>query len=82
MINAQIFVKVGIEGVKEKKCRIFCELGFVKKCPWQLLFTKTNILKHQNCANKYMKIDFSKVIFRDESPVIFDGPDGFICAYG
>ena len=33
------------------------------------LFTKANILKCQNWAKKYMKIDFSKVIFMEESQV-------------
>ena len=49
----------------------------VKKWPWQLPHTKANILKSQNWAKKYIKIDFSKVIFMDKSRVTFDGHDGW-----
>ncbi len=44
MTIADIFEKAGIEGVKDKRYRIFCELGFVRKSR-QLPFTKANIFK-------------------------------------
>ena len=34
-----------------------------------------NILKHENWTKKYMKINFSKVIFRNKSQVTFDELD-------
>ena len=37
---------------------------------------KANILKHQNWDNKYMKIDFFKVIFSGEPRVICNGSYG------
>ena len=36
---------------------------------------KVNILKRQNCANEYMKTDFSKVIFTDKSRGTFNSND-------
>ena len=76
LTNAQVFEKSGIERVKkDKRCRILCELVFVKKSPRQPPFMKANIWKGQNLAKKYMKIDLSKVIFTDKSQVTFHGPD-------
>ena len=58
---AQIFEKAGIEGVmKDKRCRILCELGFVKTFPRQSLLTKANIFEYQNWIKKYMKMTFLK----------------------
>ena len=77
LTSAQIFEKARIERVKQnKRFRILCEMGSLKKIPRQLLLTKTNLLKRQNWAKKYTKIDFSKVIITDESGGTFDGPDG------
>ncbi len=37
LISAQIFEKAGIEGVKkDKRCKLLCELGSVKKSPGQV----------------------------------------------
>ena len=38
---------------------------------------KANILKLHNLAEKYMNIDFLKVIFTDESRQTFDESDGW-----
>ena len=49
LISAQVFEKSGIVGVKkEKRWRIFSELGYVKKSPGQPSLLKANILKRQN----------------------------------
>ena len=49
----QIFEKAGIEGIKKnKRCRILCELGSVKKKSPIQLVTKANILKCQNWPMK------------------------------
>ena len=64
----------------DKRHRMLCELELVKETLRQPPQTKANILNRQNLANKYMKINFSKVIFSDESRMTFDRPDG--CAKG
>ena len=59
LTSAQIFEKAGIEGVKkDKMSKILCELWSVKKSLRQPLLTKANILKCQNWAKKYTKMDF------------------------
>ena len=76
MAITQIFKKTGIEGVKkDKKFRILCELGSVKKSPKQSPFKKVKILKQQNWDKKYV-IDFSKISFKDKSLVTLDLMDG------
>ena len=62
LTTAQIFKKTRIDGVKKDKS------------PWQPLLAKSNIVKRQNLAKKYLKIEFSKVNFL---LVTFDGPDGW-----
>ena len=75
LTSTQISEKVGIEGVKtDNNHRIFCELGSVKTSSKQPPFSKANILKHRNWAKKYMKTDFSWVIFTDETWLTFDWP--------
>ena len=77
LTSAQIFEKAEIKGVKDKRCRILCKLESVKTFPRKPPVTKANILKCQNWAKKYMKINFCKVFFTDESWVTFDRPDGW-----
>lgn len=77
LTSTQNFEKAGIEGVKkDKRWRILCELGSVKKSPRQSLLTKANILNCQNWAKKNMKIDFSKLIFTNLKWHLIDQVDG------
>ena len=75
LTSVQIFEKGGIEGVKDKRCWILCELESVKKKKSkQLSLAKASKLSFKK---KHMEIVFSKVIFTGESQITFDGPDGW-----
>ena len=70
--RTQIFEKAGNEEVKkDKRCWIVCQLEFIKESP---PLTKVNFLKRRKWGKKYMRIDFFKVIIKDESRVIFNIP--------
>ena len=69
------FEKLKIKGAKMYK--ILCELGSVKKTLRHQPLTKT-ILKSQNWTNKYMKTDFYREIFTDESRLTFNGSNEWV----
>ena len=74
LTSAQVFEKAGIGGVKrDKRCRILRELTSVKKSSRQPRISDANILKRLAWIKKYLKTDFSKVIFTDESRVTLIG---------
>jgi len=52
----------------------------VYKAATQPPLNKTHELKLQDWAKKYLKTDFSKVLWTDEMRVTVDGPDGRACA--
>ena len=62
------------ESTEGQKVKNTLRIVMSKRSP----LTKANILEHQNWTWKLdMKIDFSKVIFMDESCMTFDWPDGW-----
>lgn len=75
MTSSQIFEKAGIERVKkETRYGMLRKLGYFKKSLRQTPLSNTKYFKGRYVANKYMKIDFSKVIFPDESTDRAYGP--------
>lgn len=71
----QIFEKVEIVGVKKEN---YLSIGICKKKSINLpVLTKVNLWMPQNFAKKYMKIDFTKEIFANESRETFGGHDGW-----
>ena len=52
-------------------------MGNVGKCSVIPLLTPAHKVKKSQWAKKYLKMDFKKVLWTDESRVTLDGPDGW-----
>ena len=73
-----IFQEAGIEGInRASRCKLLRKIATVKKPSKQPVLSKINQNKRIEWAKKYMKCDFSKVIFTDECRASLDGPDGW-----
>ncbi|KAL1249255.1 hypothetical protein QQF64_020260 [Cirrhinus molitorella] len=62
-----------------KKYEVFSSQrhGQGKKAETRPPLNKTHKVKRQEWAKKYLKTDFSKVLWTDEMRVTLDGPDGW-----
>ncbi|KAI5613485.1 bridging integrator 1b isoform 2 [Silurus asotus] len=73
-----IFQSCNITGVpKSTRCAILRDMAKVRKAESRPPLNKTHKLKCQDWAKKYLKTDFSKVLWTDEMRVSLDGPDGW-----
>uniref|UniRef100_A0AAY4C701 Oxysterol-binding protein n=1 Tax=Denticeps clupeoides TaxID=299321 RepID=A0AAY4C701_9TELE len=73
-----IFQSCNITGVpKSTRCAILSDMAKVRKAERRPPLKKTHKLKRQDWAKKYLKTDFSKVLWTDEMRVSIDGPDGW-----
>ncbi|KAJ1120314.1 hypothetical protein NDU88_008488 [Pleurodeles waltl] len=73
-----IFQSCNITGVpKSTRCAILRDMAKVRKAERRPPLNKTHKLKRQDWAKKYLKTDFSKVLWTDEMRVSLDGPDGW-----
>ena len=59
------------------RCRILQKIGNVKSASKQPPLTAHLKVARLAWAKKYMKVDFSRVMFTDECRASLDGPDGF-----
>lgn len=62
---------------RNTRCRVLNKIGNVKKAKSQPLLSKQHKQRRVEWAKKYMKVDFSQVVFSDECRATLDGPDGF-----
>lgn len=70
-----IFQSCNITGVpKSTRCAILRDMAKVRKAESRPPLNKTHKLKRQDWAKKYLKTDFSKVLWTDEMRVRMDGP--------
>lgn len=70
-----IFQSCNITGVpKSTRCAILRDMAKVRKTEKRPPLNKTHKLKRQDWAKKYLKTDFSKVLWTDEMRVSLDGP--------
>lgn len=76
--SANLFKRCGITNMSRSgRCNVLRELGQVKKAESKPRLTAQHREKRLNWAKKYMKSDFSKVLWTDEMRVTLDGPDGW-----
>uniref|UniRef100_A0AAY4C5V1 Oxysterol-binding protein n=1 Tax=Denticeps clupeoides TaxID=299321 RepID=A0AAY4C5V1_9TELE len=61
----------------DTRCAILSDMAKVRKAERRPPLKKTHKLKRQDWAKKYLKTDFSKVLWTDEMRVSIDGPDGW-----
>ena len=62
---------------RSTRCRVLRKVAKVKKATKRPPLTQKHREKRVEWAKKYMKTDFSKVIFTDECRATLDGPDGW-----
>ena len=73
-----IFESAGVAQVsRETRCKILKKLAKVKKPQSNPVLTKKHKMQRVAWAKKYLKQDFSNVIFTDECRASLDGPDGW-----
>jgi transposase len=76
--SAEIFEAAGLDDVpKSTRCRILRGIGKVKKVKTRPPINKKHKEQRLEWSRKYMKTDFSKVLWTDEMRGTLDGPDGW-----
>jgi len=76
--SSQLFKAVGLEKVpRSTRCRTLRQLGKVKKSKTRPPLNQKHKDKRIAWSKKYMKTDFSKVLWTDEMRATLDGPDGW-----
>lgn len=76
--SKHIFESAGLMNIpKSTRNFMLKKLADVKKQPKRPPLTTLHMKKRVEWATTYMKTDFSKVIFTDESRATLDGPDGW-----
>jgi hypothetical protein len=76
--SATIIQNCNLPGVfRSTRCQVLRDMAKVKKAETRPPLNKIKQLKHQDWAKKYLKTDFSKVLWTDEMRVTLDGPDGW-----
>ena len=77
--SAEIFEAAGLDDVpKSTRCRILRGIGKVKKVKTRPPINKKHKEQRLEWSRKYMKTDFSKVLWTDEMRGTLDGPDGWM----
>lgn len=61
---------------RETRCKALRKFADVKNQIKKPILTKKHKERRLQWAKKYMKTDFSKVLFTDESRITLSGPDG------
>ncbi|KAA8584625.1 hypothetical protein FQN60_008410, partial [Etheostoma spectabile] len=70
--------KCNLPGVsRSTRCSVLRDVAQVRKAETRPPLNKTHKVKRQDWAKKYLKTDFSKVLWTDEMRVTLDGPDGW-----
>ena len=70
-----IFDKAGLSHIKKDTCyRALRKLALIRKASKRPPLSQRNIIKRLAWARKYLKQDFSYVIFTDEWRATLDGP--------
>lgn len=73
-----IFDEAGIHDIPKTTRNVYLrKLGTVKKVVASPPLSKLHRQKRQEWANRYLKQDFSKVLWTDECRATLDGPDGW-----
>ena len=73
-----IFEKAGLSHIKkDTHRRVLHRIALYRKGKIRPPLTKKNLKKRLSWARKYLKQDFSWVIFTDECRATLDGPDGW-----
>ena len=76
--SKSIFDACGIKNIpRTTRCKVLKKFATVKKRVTGQLLTKKHKEARLTWAKKYVKTNFSNVIFTDESRVTLDGPDGW-----
>ena len=76
--SKDIFSGIGLGDIpRSTRCRVLRQVAKVKKSKKRPPLTQQHREKRVEWAKKYMKLDFSKVIFTDECRATLDGPDGW-----
>lgn len=76
--SSTIFQSCNVTGVsKSTRCAVLRDMAKVRKAEKRPPLNKNHKLKRQDWAKKYLKTDFSKVLWTDEMRVTLDGPDGW-----
>ena len=74
----RVFQEAGINGVsKSSRWRLLQRIATVKTAKRQPPLTIVHKVNRVKWAMKYLKTDFSNVLFTDECRATLDGPDGF-----
>ena len=74
--SSTLFQNSGISGIsRSTRCRILRELGSVRKAQSRPPLNSRHRQKRQEWAERYLKTDFSKVLWTDEMRATLDGPD-------
>lgn len=76
--SSAIFRNCNLSGVcRSTRCSVLRDMAKIKKAQSRPPLTKKHKLKRQDWAKKYLKTDFSRVLWTDEMRVTLDGPDGW-----
>lgn len=76
--SATVFQNCNLPGVfRSTRCQVLRDMAKVKKTETRPPLNKIHKLKRQDWAKKYLKTDFSKVLWTDEMKVTLDGPNGW-----
>ena len=79
MTSKKIFDEIDVTTTNQKKrCRILRKLAKDMKTTRLLSLDKHHKEKHVNWEKKYMKTDFSAVIFSDECRATLNGHNGWV----